>query len=269
MMRLLYCGCLLALALSAGMTTASVSFARRTIDGATVYVVQVDLRNPHFLLTPLTACHGLTTMPFSSFFSYYAPVAQITGSFFDLKTGWPVGDINIDGKPVYHDTAHRGAALVIGADRHIDILDHTPGGAKPWAKYQQVLQGGCRLLRHGKYACNPRRDGFQDTFFLRDTPRIAVGLRAGQRVLLVGVPSKISLKTLATILLRLGCRDAMALDGGTSSGFAYKETILMNTARPLCSVLAVLHDTPEVTTQRPYHRRTPRLHPAAIPRGNK
>lgn len=219
---------------------AGVAYHKLTIHSVTVHAAFVDLRDPSIEVTPAVAQDEPGgRKSFANFLTQYQPLAQITGSFFDLRSGDPIGDIVIDGAQRY-STAGIGTALAVTPDNHARMLDIAPGEARDWRGYESVLQGGLRLLREGIVAIDPPGQGFHDGYMLRCTHRIAVGLRADERMVLVGIYDNVWLDELAEIMRQLGCRDAMALDGGGSTGFAVDGKRILSTGRKLANVLMVV-----------------------------
>jgi hypothetical protein len=95
-----------------------------------------------------------------------------------------------------------------------------------------VVGGGPRLVRAGRVAVSARLEGFAPpqapaffgTFVAARQPRTLAGLRADGTVLLVTVDGRqpgwsvgMTLPEAARLMLSLGARDALNLDGGGSS----------------------------------------------------
>lgn len=219
----------------------SIRYSKQQVNGAGVHLVQVDLADQDLRLTPLlpNTRHEPLVL-FADFLAVHRPLAQITGSFFNVTTGTPIGDIVINGKRVVCPTAPIGTALAVTAAGDVFMFDKRPPGAAPWARYASVLQGGVRLVANGEAACAMARQGFRDTYMNRKTVRVAVGITGKKKVALVAVLSEVTLQELAVIMQRIGCRDAMALDSGASTGFAYRGTTIIATRRKLSNVLAIM-----------------------------
>ncbi len=94
-----------------------------------------------------------------------------------------------------------------------------------------AIGGGPTLCRKGAIFVDWKEQGFKSYFVQKKCARTAIGKTAGGDIWLVVVDGKdeskkntpfsqgASLKELAEIMLRLGCVDAMNLDGGGSSTF--------------------------------------------------
>lgn len=93
-----------------------------------------------------------------------------------------------------------------------------------WSKVDNVIGGGPFLLRRGQVNIDWQSAGFNKAFNDTNHPRTAVGRTAKGDVLFVtldgrqeGVSSGASLDDLALYMQRLGCVDALNLDGGGST----------------------------------------------------
>lgn len=114
--------------------------------------------------------------------------------------------------------------LVIHKDRTITIESLTNPRADDW----EVIGGGPILIRNGAIVVAPAKPHNK---FDGPNPRTAVGLDAGgtRLTLLVvdgrkpGIANGMTLNELATEMLRLGCKDAINLDGGGSSVIAVRD----------------------------------------------
>ncbi|MBM3458700.1 MAG: phosphodiester glycosidase family protein, partial [Armatimonadetes bacterium] len=100
-------------------------------------------------------------------------------------------------------------------------LDFDP----PVTAGEQVIAGGPRLMREGRVAVEAEGGSLNGAFVTSRHPRTAVGI-AGRRLLLVTVDGRqpgfsagMSLPELAEEMRRLGCTDALNLDGGGSTTF--------------------------------------------------
>ncbi len=111
-------------------------------------------------------------------------------------------------------------------------------GEQKWSAGEGV-GGGPRLLKDGVIALDPVSEEFTDPKILNGPgARSAVGIAANGDVILAVTQGTI--KELAKIMLRLGCRDAMNLDGGASSGLWFQGRYLRKPGRPIGNALLVL-----------------------------
>ncbi len=122
-----------------------------------------------------------------------------------------------------------------------------------WNKYDRVVSGGPMLVQDGETAIDD--EGFPaDSFVKARHPRTAIGRTAQGDLLLVAVDGRspvsvgASLAELASILRRLGCVEAMNLDGGGSTTLAALGLTLNRPSdgkeRPVANALVVRGDSP-------------------------
>ncbi len=244
---LFLCGLLAAGVLRVSAAPASVSYHTETLDGVYLHVINVDLHDQALLVTAGVALD--TPQHRKSFKDFEAenhPLAQITGSFFDLNSGDGIGDVVVRGHLVTIG-AGIGSALVVTPDNVASIVDSTP--ADGWSKYESVLQGGLRLVTDGVATVDPKGQGFHDRYMERDTSRLAVGLLPNNQMIMVETGRQL-LPDLANTMIKLGCTDAMAFDGGGSTGISYDGKTIMSTPRPLADVLMVLQRPPDEVARR-------------------
>ena len=237
--------CLLACCAAAGAQAApsSIRYSTRLITQSSVHVIDIDMHDQTLLVTPCAAIsRRKKLMKFREFQEASQSLAQMTGSFFSLQSGCPIGDIVIRGQQRYF-TQRIGAALVVTPRNEPSIIDG-PRGAAGWRGYESVLQGGIRLVKAGQISLNPRAQGFHDHYMERCTSRVAVGVLPNAHLLMVQA-NHLRFPQLAAIMQKLGCIDAMALDGGGSTGFSYLGKSISATSRPLANVLAVVRRSPQ------------------------
>jgi len=221
----------------------SLRYQRLTIDNVNLHVITIDLNDPALLLTPGVATEEPDKRKsFTQFVKDSGCLAQITGTFFDLHNGEPIGDVVVRGRQLVY-AAGIGSALVVTPDNIATIID-SPPSPTGWAGFESVLQGGLRLVKDGQPACNPTAQGFHDRYMQRLTARIVVGVLPGNQVVMVET-GHVLLPQCAEILIKLGCTDAMALDGGGSTGIAFDGKCIMSTSRKLSNVLMVVRRSPQ------------------------
>ncbi len=92
-----------------------------------------------------------------------------------------------------------------------------------WTKADNVIGGGPFLVRNSKVNVDWQSAGFQDTFALKRHPRTAIGKSSTGDILLVAVDGRqemsdgATLEEMAILMQRLGCDEAINLDGGGST----------------------------------------------------
>lgn len=101
-----------------------------------------------------------------------------------------------------------------------------------------AVNGAPRLVTDGQ-ADYTEDEGFRPGQFNSGvTRRTAVGVTAEGKVLLVCTPAA-SIQQMRELMLALGCRDAMCLDGGSSTAMYYQGETVMEPARALSTTLQV------------------------------
>jgi hypothetical protein len=112
----------------------------------------------------------------------------------------------------------------------------------------KAISAGPLLLQAGELVLNPGAEAFTAEFARAKTARSAIGLTAdGDLLWLVALRGNGSVgcdfATLAQIMSQLGALDAMALDGGSSSGIAYHRGLALEVVgsdRPIAAALLLL-----------------------------
>ena len=179
----------------------------------------------------------------------------VNGTFFNVRTYETFGNLVTGGRLVQHrDWDDRGTALVIGRDRRGRLHGLRDPG---WPDYQRswlVLPAGPQLLRDGKIALNPQREGFQDPLIFSRKPRTALGLSdEGRTLWVVTIRQEVDLEEEAKLMQRLGVTDALNLDGGTSVGLATSGRVRLHPRTPLTQALVVYdarHPAPQALSER-------------------
>jgi len=127
-----------------------------------------------------------------------------------------------DGKALLMATGDKMTLLSsLHPGQHISIHIQTLGF--DWEKIENVIGGGPVLLRDGKVSVDAEEEGFPASFYAKRHPRTAVGKTAAGDVWLVAIDGRqeisagSTLDETAKVMLRLGCVDAVNLDGGGST----------------------------------------------------
>lgn len=115
----------------------------------------------------------------------------------------------------------------------------------------QAVGGGPRLVRSGRISHESEAVGFNWGLRSSRLPRSAVGLTARGELLLVAVESGprapgLTLPGLAALMKRLGCREAINLDGGSASQLWASGRLVnlrsLRHSRPVSTMIAVLSE---------------------------
>ena len=214
-----------------------VSFRRVVINGVRAYVVTVDLNCKRIALVPL-ASNG-RYKSFRRFIRESRPLAAINGTFFDPRTATIICNLMAGGKLVSEGRV--GHSLCVDLQNRARIVA-TAGRAGRFLNLSQWafgLSGGPTLLRSDQYVLAPRSEGFRDPGLLGVASRSALGVTAHNKLLLVTVKKPVRLQRLAWMMKSLGARDALNLDGGSSSALYVDGRFVTRPRRLLTNVVAV------------------------------
>jgi hypothetical protein len=225
-----------------------------------VKVVTVDLNDPRIKVSALLARNGIgTSEPFTDMIDRTHPYVAVTGTFFSLDNLRPVGDIVINGSLAYF--GGMGTALAIKPNNHADMITVPWGHHHDWSGYQTVVACGPRLLEDGNIVLDPRLEHFKDRDMLAPNSRIAVGITAHNQLVFCMTRDAIYLGRLAKIMRSLGCRQAMNLDAGTSTGFYCNGRLMARPGRWLTNAIVVYADGNRhtVESERPARDRSERV----------
>ncbi len=216
----------------------SIALHYNVINGFPVKFVTVDMTDPAVVVTTALAPQFPTGLDsWGNFLNRLQPDAAINGTYFCLHTFMPVGDIAVDGTLCYQGVV--GTALCITPDHHVTMLPGPYQTRPNWQGYRTVLCAGPRLLTAGQLTVNARAEGFRDPHVLGSAPRSAVAWRPDGILILLTIEQNISLNNLAYVCQSLGAMDAMALDGGNSSGLYAEGRTVTRPGRGLSNILVV------------------------------
>jgi hypothetical protein len=119
-----------------------------------------------------------------------------------------------------------------------------------WSKIDQSIGGGPFLLRNSQVAVDAERQGFNDAFTNKRHPRTAIGRTADGDLWIAVIDGRqkvsdgATLEEAAKVMLRLGCVDAINLDGGGSSSINVLGLLLNRPSdgveRPVANGLVVM-----------------------------
>lgn len=102
-----------------------------------------------------------------------------------------------------------------------------------------IVSAGPHLVKDGKVIFDPSKSQIkEDKITKARGQRSAVGITKNNKLLMV-TGSNLNMQELAQIMVQLGATDAMALDGGASSGLYAKGSMITKPGRKLSTVLLV------------------------------
>lgn len=222
----------------------SVTYIERFVDGIAVKIICVDLNSPRVSIVPTLAAVPGQGETFDSMVERLKPAAAINGTYFCVRTFKPVGAVFVEGKRKYRSPL--GTAFALTKDNRAFIFEHPWSAKLDHRKYKMVLSAGPGLLKDGVISLDPYLEGFRDGRIYAPAPRSALGLKKGNKILLVTIQKNVYLGRLAYIMKELGCTDSMALDGGSSSALCYRGKVLLSPARRMSNILAVYEEEKKI-----------------------
>lgn len=214
------------------------SYARRTVAGVDLYVIDADLNDRRVTVSPAIPARGIGySEDFRTYVRRLRPAAAINGTFFDKRTLGPVGDIVIDGKLVHFGGMGTAAAF---SDGGMDFVRLPMSQHVDWSEHAWAIAGGPLLLWEGFAKPLPGGEGFGDpALFARAAPRTAIGVTGENHLLLVTTARGTSLGQLAAAMRDMGARYAFNLDGGASAGMFFRDRMIVRPKRFLTNVICV------------------------------
>jgi phosphodiester glycosidase len=240
----------LAVAVPCRAEQTSVNYRKVKVWGTPAHVVTVNLNDPTVTVSVALARNPARSEAFRSVLHRTRPAAALTGTFFSTRSFWPVGDIVVDGQCLNQGLV--GTALAITPENQVELIPTRHHPRRDWSAYSTVLCGGPRLLTNGHVTVGPRWEGFRDRSLLKLRPRTAVGVTRWGKLLLVAVAKPIHLTRLARIMRSLGARNAVTMDGGSSTALFYRGRFFSRPARALTNILVVYDSVAGFKRARPY-----------------
>lgn len=213
-----------------------VTYRRTVVSGVTLDVISVDTLDPRVRLSAAIAQSGVGGREsFGSFVRRLQPSAAINGTFFSKTSLKPIGDIVVNGRLV--NFGGMGTGLCVTPDNKVCFVTGTFARHTDWSAYETVVCSGPKLMRDGRIEIDTT--GHRDSHVLGRGVRVAVGIDASSRLLMVATHRACSLTELAGIMRSLGCVDAVNFDGGASIGMYYGGRMIRSPSRALTNVLLV------------------------------
>jgi exopolysaccharide biosynthesis protein len=207
------------------------------IAGVPVHQVMVNLASKDLRVTVCIAKRGIGYgETFDAMTARLAPVAAITGGFYDTRTLKPIGDIVLDSK-VIHDGCI-GPVLLILKNGIAQIVSQAEYNKIPRSTIRVGVQTGPTLVKGGKILCTPAAEGFHH--IAQTAIRTAVGITDHNKLIMLATGVPTTLKKLAEVMLEVGCTSAVALDGGSSTALYADGEVKVRPIRVMTSILVIL-----------------------------
>ena len=212
----------------------SVQLSIKTILGEPVAVVRVNLAHPNVRVRPILPRAGLGRggALLQTLARRSGAQAAINGGFFHPRTYTPVGDMVVNGKHIARGRVR--TAFAITWDRRARVVQHQVNVRRgAWRGYETVIGNGPYIVQAGQVRLKPRADGFHDPAVLGVASRSAVGVLNEREIILVSTKQKLSLEKLARVMKALGAREALVMDGGSSTSMTWGRKALIRPGRAI------------------------------------
>ena len=196
--------------------------------------VKIDIRSGRYRVSP--AVRVKDCEEFSGMMSRLRPYAAINGTFFDTDYK-PQGDLVANGKVLCRGHHHQG----IGFTKSGKILFFVrkPNSRINWRGCESGISAGPSLVRNGKLAINVKKDGFSSKAATIKANRSAIGATKDGKLIMCVVSEPITLGMMGYLMIELGAKDAINLDGGGSCGLYKDGRCIVEPTSPVSNVLAV------------------------------
>lgn len=218
-------------------TGAAVRVSQLRVLGVPVTAARVDLTRPDVLVAPIMPPGGIgkAGAKVGTLARLSGAELVVNGGYFHPQTYALSGDVVASGRLIAWGPAP--VALAITYDNRARILPASAGSS--WQGFETVVAGGPRVVTNGQVEFAGLRRGFSDPAVFGRRPRTMLGLRSQRELLLVVTSTPITVTEAGKILRALGVKDAMLLDGGSSSGMAYQGKSVLESGRRVAYGLGV------------------------------
>lgn len=207
----------------------AVKLSVKKVLGVQMMAIHVNLADPQVSIRPLLP-PGLGRGEVLERLSWRTKlVGAVNGGYFHPRTFWPAGDLVVNGQQIVQGTIR--TALAITPDKRARVI--TGQGPLAWQGYQTVIANGPYILRKGRLIVVPRAEGYSDPAVWGRARRSAVGIVNQRYLIFVSTPEPLTLFELGKIMTRMGAREVLVLDGGSSTGMIWRTRTLVRPARQL------------------------------------
>lgn len=224
--------------------SAPLSFKQLKALNIPVQVLRVDLRHRNVLVAPVLPRAGLGTAGgarVSTLARTSGAQAVVNGSYFHPRSYAPAGDLVAQGRLLAWGRIP--VALAITPDNRAAIMTSTtPLLGRPlevsWRGMETVIATGPRILNGGTVV-RQYASVFRDPALFGRAARSAVGLKSNRDLVFVTTHAKLTTTEMGKVMARLGVRDALLLDGGSSAGLAWNGQAVLDSVRKVAYGIGV------------------------------
>jgi LysM repeat protein len=241
-----YVGQRIRCASSTPISRPAVSFASGIVAGVKVSIVRINLANPAVRLGVLVPRSGMARggERLERMYARSGAIAAINGGYFNTKTYAPVGDIVAKKRLLARGQLR--TALAINLAGRASVIDWTDGNQRTsqhssnhWRGFATVIGNGPHIINKGQVRIRVRNEGYRDLAILQPNARSAIGLINNRELVLVSTNQKITLEQLARVMQKLRSREALVLDGGSSTGMIWRGKTVVKSVRRIAYGICV------------------------------
>lgn len=161
----------------------------------------------------------------------------ITGTFFAPSSGYPVGDVVVDGD--LKVKGYRGSAIGVDHYGGVKIFDTRFKQEYDWSQYKFGIRGAVRIVSDGQVNPNPKAQRFRDRRIWGKASRTAIGLDKNGKLILVATKNSVTLSELGKAMVSRGVVNAISMDGGGSTCLYYRGKMVIGTGRGLSNMFVL------------------------------
>ncbi len=218
----------------------SVTLEAKTVLGFHVKIVRVNLENPNIRVKAILPKHNKGAN-FDAMVAGSKAVAMINGGYFNTATFAPAGDLVINGRYVARGKLRTALGITPDNRAYLWVKPESLSRASrlDWSGFETLISSGPYILRRGLVQVSPKGEGFKDAAVWGRASRSAVGISSERKLFFVSTREKLNLWQLAKIMKVLNAKEAIALDGGSSVGMAWKGKVLIHPKRRIAFSIAV------------------------------
>jgi uncharacterized protein YigE (DUF2233 family) len=218
----------------------SVTLEARTVLGYHVKIVRVNLENPRIRVKAILPKHNKGAN-FDAMVAGSKAVAMINGGYFNTATFAPAGDLVINGRYVARGKLRTALGITPDNRAYLWVKPESLSRASrlDWSGFETLISSGPYILRRGLVQVTPKSEGYKDPAVWGSAARSAVGISSERKLFFVSTREKLNLWELSKIMRALKAKEAIALDGGSSVGMAWKGKVLIHPKRRIAFSIAV------------------------------
>jgi uncharacterized protein YigE (DUF2233 family) len=218
----------------------SVTLEAKTVLGYHVKIVRVNLESPNIRIKAILPKHNKGAN-FDVMVAGSKAVAMINGGYFNTATFAPAGDLVVNGRYVARGKLRTALAITPDNRAYLWVKPESLSRSSrlDWSGFETLISSGPYILRRGLVQVTPKNEGYKDPAVWGRASRSAVGISSERKLFFVSTREKLNLWELSKIMRALNAKEAIALDGGSSVGMAWKGKVLIHPKRRIAFSIAV------------------------------